>query len=320
MTFPMTCQYRAGKENIRMSSPSVERGITFILMLMIPHLLFCQTFHWSRYSSQSVLPGDLFFDNKYYGETILDSALFKVLYDKTFEVDTVNHECFHSEETLLIGRRWTKFQEVHREAYEQSAGKDFETSYNTYWRSICTLGHYLFYADTYFIDNQARKCIFTFKLGADDYKMEEDVPDFQWTIRDTTKTIGEYECTLAKGRFGGREWEAWFTMDIPCSGGPWKLNGLPGLILEAADSKGQYRFVFSGIQTEEEPVTMATYPYVSINRRRYNREARCAVEDYISYINMHISRVSRLRSIEWKAENTRKYNVPMKFDLIEITR
>ena len=35
---------------------------------------------------------------------------------------------------------------------------------------------------------------------------------------------------------------------------------------------------------------------------------------------MHISRVSRLRSIEWKAENTRKYNVPMKFDLIEITR
>ena len=36
---------------------------------------------------------------------------------------------------------------------------------------------------------------------------------------------------MATTHFRGREWKVWFSEEIPLSLGPWKLGGLPGLIL-----------------------------------------------------------------------------------------
>ncbi|HIR32843.1 MAG TPA: GLPGLI family protein, partial [Candidatus Coprenecus merdigallinarum] len=49
-----------------------------------------------------------------------------------------------------------------------------------------------------------------------------------------------YNCQRATGTFRGREWQVWFTYDIPYNYGPWKLGGLPGLILKAEDSSGTF--------------------------------------------------------------------------------
>ena len=44
-------------------------------------------------------------------------------------------------------------------------------------------------------------------------------------------------------------------MDIPVSDGPWKLGGLPGLILEAYDKGHQYTFTAVGLErVAEEPI------------------------------------------------------------------
>lgn len=53
------------------------------------------------------------------------------------------------------------------------------------------------------------------------------------------KKIGGYICTKAIARFRGRNYIAWFTPQIPLPYGPWKLIGLPGLILKVytADRK-----------------------------------------------------------------------------------
>ena len=50
----------------------------------------------------------------------------------------------------------------------------------------------------------------------------------------------EVNCQRATGTFRGREWQVWFTYDIPYNYGPWKLGGLPGLILRAEDSSGTF--------------------------------------------------------------------------------
>lgn len=79
-------------------------------------------------------------------------------------------------------------------------------------------------------------------------KYEEDYMPQDWTLTDSTKTVLGYICQQAECDYKGRHYVAWFTPDIPVGDGPWKFNGLPGLILEVYDSKGYYRFTAEGIR------------------------------------------------------------------------
>ncbi len=81
------------------------------------------------------------------------------------------------------------------------------------------------------------------------YYLEDTMPDFAWTITSEVRNIGGYDCVKAiSNDFRGRIYEAWFTYLIPNSAGPWKLGGLPGLILEASDQKGEVKFQFTSLQ------------------------------------------------------------------------
>jgi GLPGLI family protein len=72
--------------------------------------------------------------------------------------------------------------------------------------------------------------------------VKEKTKNIEWELFDETKKINNFLCQKASCNFRGRSYIAWFTNDIPVSLGPWKLNGLPGLILEAYDSKNQVFF------------------------------------------------------------------------------
>lgn len=85
------------------------------------------------------------------------------------------------------------------------------------------------------------------------YKYEEKMPSVKWELGKDTKNILGYKCTVATAKYRGREYEAWFTADIPLSYGPLWFGGLPGLIMEIADKKGHYVFVCTGIEKPTEP-------------------------------------------------------------------
>ena len=80
------------------------------------------------------------------------------------------------------------------------------------------------------------------------FKWHEPMTGLNWEITDSVKDILGYECNMARTDYHGRKWTAWFSTDIPVSDGPWKLYGLPGLILEAICDRGQYHFKADGIE------------------------------------------------------------------------
>lgn len=70
----------------------------------------------------------------------------------------------------------------------------------------------------------------------------EAKPALQWLIHKETKELLGYPCQKAEVSFGGRQWTAWFTPDIPLPEGPYKFGGLPGLILELVDAQNHYHY------------------------------------------------------------------------------
>ena len=96
----------------------------------------------------------------------------------------------------------------------------------------------------------------------------------QWTMTDSTREVLGYTCQQATADFRGRRWTAWFTTDIPVSDGPWKLGGLPGLILEAYDEGHQYTFTAVGLErVAEEPIVFTRRGgkngYRTVDRRAF---------------------------------------------------
>jgi GLPGLI family protein len=72
-----------------------------------------------------------------------------------------------------------------------------------------------------------------------------------WTILDDKKLVLDYRCQKAVTTFRGRDYEVWFTSDIPVPFGPWKFNGLPGAILYVVDKTGDVEFSAIKINTTQ---------------------------------------------------------------------
>lgn len=89
------------------------------------------------------------------------------------------------------------------------------------------------------------------KIETKRYSFRED-KIIEWELFDDFKEIGGLNCQLAKTKFRGRQFDVWFTSSIPISSGPWKFNGLPGLILEVEDSLKQVSFKLKSISYEED--------------------------------------------------------------------
>jgi GLPGLI family protein len=95
-----------------------------------------------------------------------------------------------------------------------------------------------------------------------------------WQLQEGTDTVEGYECQKAILNFRGRNYTAWFTLEIPISDGPWKLFGLPGLILKVEDADQLYSFVMIGLIQPKQimPYQIAKSEYLKISREDYRKQ------------------------------------------------
>jgi GLPGLI family protein len=80
------------------------------------------------------------------------------------------------------------------------------------------------------------------------YLVEEDAATIDWKVLKDTMSFSGIYCQKATANFKGRNWIAWFATALPFQSGPWKLNSLPGLIIEAYDDKKEVKFEFAGLE------------------------------------------------------------------------
>ncbi|HLX91975.1 MAG TPA: GLPGLI family protein, partial [Puia sp.] len=92
------------------------------------------------------------------------------------------------------------------------------------------------------------------------FLITETLPVINWQISGDTASFGGLLCQKATSHFMGRDYIAWFCPDLPQHVGPWKLNGLPGVILDVHDVSGDVRFTFDGIEKAVVSTTRETAP------------------------------------------------------------
>lgn len=122
----------------------------------------------------------------------------------------------------------------------------------------------------------------TEKICLDWLTYDEEMPVQQWQLQDSTINVLGYECRMATCDFRGRRWTAWYCEDIPLMNGPWKLGGLPGLILKAHDTKCDYSFECIGINSHaDRAITVYNVPYVKTTRSKfYDTKHRYDINPY----------------------------------------
>jgi GLPGLI family protein len=179
-----------------------------------------------------------------------DTASIVIHYKFSHLVDTTNPKSVYQENMmLLVGKRSTVYKSYDARLADMDAIKQIQE------QMTANGGHGNFrvdrkYAGTsteYYLFPGENKLLVKEKLMSS-YLITGPLPVINWQVNNATATLGGLRCQKATTHFKGRNYIAWFCPDIPSHGGPWKLSGLPGLILEAYDTKKQVVFKFDGIE------------------------------------------------------------------------
>lgn len=208
---------------------------------------------------------------------VVDSALYKFSYRLTCIVDTEKVEKVENRLVLLIGADASKMFNLYPPHPELKSGiaKPDESR---------GLG-----GTEVFKDFRSRKMEVTTRvfMPKDVFLYEEELPRQSWTITDDTKQIYGYDCQKATTKYLGRDYEAWYTLEIPISNGPWKLGGLPGMILEAYDTRRHYVFDCVGIEKlrDKEPIVKYDWHYVMTTRKEVNKLIKRMCDDMDAYLS-----------------------------------
>lgn len=108
----------------------------------------------------------------------------------------------------------------------------------------------------------------------DDYYYQEAIPKLNWTLLPGDTTIIGYTCHKASTHFRGRDYTAWYSEELPMPYGPYKFNGLPGLILCIYDSLHDRTYTCIGIEQGKGKVLYRNTPrsgFFTTTREKFHK-------------------------------------------------
>ena len=160
---------------------------------------------------------------------------------------------------LMVGNNVTKTMGYYTHKY-RILEVDTKENYDEYQRE--NMAH----VPTIIMSLSDKNMDVTEAVPASYYNYKED-GNLKWTLQDDTLTIANYLCHKAQTTYGGRAWYAYYSEDVPTTAGPWKLNGLPGLILKAEVGDGIFCFEMFELSQEAIAITKSMET-ANINTKR----------------------------------------------------
>lgn len=144
------------------------------------------------------------------------------------------------------------------------------------------------------------------RINMKPFLIKDSVKVFKWNIKDEYKNILGYNCQKAIVDFRGRNYVAYFTLEIPFNAGPWKFSGLPGTILEIREENDVLSIVANKVVLSNKH-TIIDNPFKdenSISWDEYIKEYKKKFEELKSYVGPNGTRVSiPKKNIEVYIEN-----------------
>lgn len=178
----------------------------------------------------------------------IDTLVNEFYYDYNFQQDSTDTGSEKYQEMILqVGKHSSKFVSVnvlYTDSLLYTVRDLGAAGFSKIWPKISGLRVHRFCEYTLF-KNYPNKGNIHFKgdLGAAVTVVVDEPIDFSWQLEQTSDSIIlGYNCQKATCYFGGRNYEAWYTLEIPISDGPYKFSGLPGLIVRIADVEKEHIF------------------------------------------------------------------------------
>ncbi|MBR0270350.1 MAG: GLPGLI family protein, partial [Prevotella sp.] len=161
-------------------------------------------------------------------QEVIDTAQFVAIYD--YECRTQNDEdapvTDRMQVVVQVGRTVTK--SMPRSAYMKTNGSAEEEDV-----IIAEHQEAVMHMPTVWTGYPLGKTTVRDWIFPHEFEGSEPTPDIAWTLTDDTLTVSGYLCQQATATYRGVEWRVWYTEEIPSSAGPWRLRGLPGMIVQA---------------------------------------------------------------------------------------
>jgi GLPGLI family protein len=221
-------------------------------------------------------------------QEISDSVMLRICYTSQMRYSEELKELSQDEKILDIGShsshfysRWAeRNQDIHDSVF--SRGGKLEDYYAAIDRSGFPHSKTRFNV----FKNYPIKNILTYTVkNLRFFRYEEPMTTPKWEMINGDTVIVGYHCKKAKTTFRGRTWIVWYTLDIPYRDGPWKLFDLPGLILKANDTKGDFIFNCIGIEKGNmRPIVPRKVKYLKSTPEEIEKNERLFLSDFDAYI------------------------------------
>lgn len=196
---------------------------------------------------------------------ILEQAKFTVLYDYSYVRDAEFPEDKRNTITVLqIGENYNRFVDFYKLRYDSlidATAKNQKSLMESGPIMMATLRNVRFDEGILIDKNKNKETVQrTAGLLTQKYQYEEDCPTLKWDLLEGDTLIAGYHCSKARTSLYGRDYVAWYSPEISMPYGPYKFNGLPGLVLKVNDTANNFEFVVCGLekQTKYSPIYLWT--------------------------------------------------------------